>query len=207
MGNATTDYLQLEPYNLGEAPRCPRCGNYTGMLPWLPPYRAELTVWGDRFGDVASGPDYSRLVSKRFKTLWQAEGLVGLEGFDPVEVVRVRRRRKGLGESPAYFHVTIVRSAVAVDQERSGMQWDGPPTCDVCRLGRNLKGYERIVPESEPAENICRVRGVPATVLVNEQFRMFCEKHQIGNCHLIPAAEAEYWTLPKYKPDRGGRGK
>src|SRR5687767_2713767 len=95
-GPHDTKLSTVDPANLGEAPLCPRCGRAHGMLTWRPPFRAELELHGEGFGDFATGPGYEALISERFADTFRAEGLTGLLGFHPVEVVRVRRRtRKG----------------------------------------------------------------------------------------------------------------
>ncbi len=65
------------------------------MKPWLPPYRAELVLHGEELGDFIDAGGYDLLVSERFAQAFQEEGLTGLEGFHPVELVRVRRKRRG----------------------------------------------------------------------------------------------------------------
>jgi hypothetical protein len=192
-GEATTDFLQAEPHNVGEAPLCAACGGATGMLRWEPPLRADIETWGTRFGDMAFGPGDSFLVSERFKALWEQEHLIGLHGFEPVEIVKVRHRGKRIKEPPPrYFCVWAGHSEVAADQVRSGIQWVSPPTCDVCRVG-TMKGQERIVLEGEPKENVFVARGLPGQVLADERFKRFCEEHAITNCPLIPAEQASHW--------------
>jgi hypothetical protein len=49
----------------GEAPRCPSCGKFIGMEPWLPPYRARLRK-GTRTGtpaDVITGADFDTFIA------------------------------------------------------------------------------------------------------------------------------------------------
>lgn len=170
------------------------------MLRWEPPYRVELETWGQRFGDLAFGAGEEFLVSDRFARLWKEEGLVGLEGFHPVEIVKVKRRGKRIeGKPPRYFVVRPVYSDVAVDQERSGFQWEEPPKCGVCREG-TLLGYDRVVLEGEPRENIFIPRRL-GVVIVDKRFKDFCDGHKITNCTLIPAEKASYWPLGKSSDD------
>ena len=184
---ATTDFLQAEPHHTSSAPLCEACGNPIGLRQWEPPFRVELETWGLRFGDLAFGPADEFLVSERFKALWEEAQLVGLHGFQPVEIIKVRERGGRVRRSPpAYFRVQVKRSAVAADQFRSGIQWMSPPTCNVCRVG-TIRARERIVLESEPTENIFFARGLPGQVLVDEHVRSFCERHAIANCDLAPA--------------------
>lgn len=192
---ATTEFLQADPFNVGEAPYCPACGNPVGMLSWEQPLRVEIETWGSKFGDLAFGPGPDLLVSERFKDLWLKSGLSGLSGFEEVEIVKVVRRGKRFKDPPPhYFRVVPQRSHAAFDHVASGEQWEGvPPTpCEVCREGGISKGWERIVLEGEPAENIFFPRGM-GSVLVDEHFKRFCEQHAITNCPLIPAEQASHW--------------
>ena len=195
-GEATTDFVQAEPFNTGtDEDNCPACGGPVGMWSWEPPLRVELETWGSHFGDMAFGPGGDILISERFKDLWLKSGLMGLEGFDPVEIVKVVRRGKRFKDSPpAYVRVMPQRSQAALDFVASGMQWVKPPSprCDVCREGGIKKGWERIVLEEEPRENICTVRGF-GEVLVDEHFKRFVEENGLLNCPLVPAEEAAHW--------------
>src|SRR3712207_5615312 len=93
------DVEKAEPVNRGDAPRCARCGSFIGMLTWLPPYRVKLRLHGQELGDFINVSPYSPLVSERFADAFRAEGLTGLEGFHPVEVVRVRLSKKRAAKS------------------------------------------------------------------------------------------------------------
>lgn len=196
---ATTEFLQADPHNTLPAQRCPVCGAPVGLRPWAAPMRAELVTWGSQFGDLAFGPGHDFLVSEQFKDLWLKSGLIGLSGFEPVEVVKVVRRGKRFKDPPpSYFRVLPGRSAVAVDEVASGWQWQEPPSprCEVCREGGIAKGWERIALEGEPAENIFIPRAL-GSVLVDEHFKRFCEEHAIANCPLVPAEGASHWFYPR----------
>ena len=84
------DVDTVEPTNRADAPRCPCCGVFVGLLRWMPPYRVKLELHGEELGDFIKKSPYHPLVSERFAEAWRAEHLTGLEGFHPVEVVRVR---------------------------------------------------------------------------------------------------------------------
>jgi hypothetical protein len=59
-----------EGVTLAEAPRCPTCGRFVGMLKWQPPYRVEMDTWGDHFGDLAfgSGCEWNHYVPPTYLT-------------------------------------------------------------------------------------------------------------------------------------------
>jgi hypothetical protein len=190
-----TEFIDEEPVNLGDAPRCEACGGYVGMLRWLPPYRVELELWGKDFGDMVFGAGVNPLVSERFASLFRGEGLSGLEGFDPVEVVRVRYRRrpKTRPTPPAYLHVSVVRGRAAVDDDRSGIERNGPVACQECR-SHGVDRARRIIPDLTgwEGEDLFIARGLTGRIIASERFRSFCERHEIKNAVLIPAEEYSF---------------
>src|SRR4051812_25128656 len=90
-GPCDTKFRGVKPVNLGEPAPCPKCGEAIGMLAWLPPYRTELELYGKSPGDFVKGSGDEVLISERMAEAFRAEGLTGLLGFHPVDVVRVRR--------------------------------------------------------------------------------------------------------------------
>jgi len=187
--DAVTDFVDVEPRVVGDAPHCPACGQALGSLRWLPPHHVEIETWGSEFGDVVFGPGPDLLVSERFAFLWEQEGLSGLEGFDPVKVERAVCRSRGIPEAPSYFRVDVEQSDVAVDELSSGLERDGEPSCDECRIGGIVKRSRRIVLESGSHESrdLFVARGLPGVVLASWRFERFCVGHGIGNAVLVPA--------------------
>jgi hypothetical protein len=195
LGPAEVEFLASGRRRMGAAPTCPRCGQYTGMLEWLPPYRVALTCYGQAFGDIAYGSGL--LVSERFRALWDEHGLTGLVGFEPVEVCRIKRRLRFKGDPPPYFHVSVARTRAAIDPVRSGVVWEEPPQCSECRIGNWLR-YERVVLESGTwgGEDLFTPCGFHLC-LASERFKEFCEQFKITNAILIRAEEYEYDSYPE----------
>jgi hypothetical protein len=136
-----TEFLAAEDARYGEAPRCPVCGEFTGMRQRLPPFRVELELQGRQFGDVVTGSGGSDLlVSPRFEDIYRSHGLTGLEGFEPVEIVQVRSRRRLTPEPPAYRRADVAPSETAIDLERAGVARGGPIECSYCLRSRST-GY------------------------------------------------------------------
>jgi uncharacterized protein DUF1629 len=191
VGSATTDYLDCDPVNLGAAPRCDACGRYIGMRSWLPPYRVELKVWGKQFGDLVSGTSLDLLISHRFKSVYEELGLTGLEGFDPVEVVRVKRRKRFAGDPPPYYRVGVVRTNAAIDVVQSGLEGEHAVSCLVCLNVGLVKRFRRvaIVEKSWTGEDIFIARGLTGTIITTERFKAFCDENRISNAVLVPANE------------------
>ena len=189
-----TDFLEADPFVLGESARCPACGGLLHNRMWMPPHRVELTAWGPRFGDVAFGSVDDFLVSARFVDAWAASGLVGLTGFDPVEIVKVSQRTKG-GDvlPPAYWRVNTPFSRAAIDEQASGIRWEGGGSiCSECRFrgyGSTIKRLDRVVLETapRPAEDIFFARGLWGVRIASERFATFCAEHEFLNVKLTSA--------------------
>lgn len=207
-----TDIVPAEGFNVGPAPRCPSCGRVTGMLRWLPPYRVEVHAWGEHYGDIAAAGE-DLILSERCLRIFERHDVNGLCDFQPVEVVKVvRRRRKPKDKCPKYFKATVARSQTTVDQAASGMQW--APTiqdafqerewqlselqCPVC-LFRNgvFVRQKRLViqPETWSGEDIFHARG-GVDFVVSARFKAVCEANEIRNARFVPSEAYEVDFYP-----------
>ena len=186
------DAETTEPVNLGEGANCPRCGYPIGMRTWLPPYRVELVLYGEQPGDFMKVAGDDLLVSERFAQAFREEGLTGLEGFHPVEVVRVRRKRRGstLAHIPRYFAVKACFGRAAVDVTRSRLDYGKPPTCEDCRsAGLNAIHGFTLEEGTWRGEDIFHPRGLLGVLTVSERFERFVEKHGFTNMRLTPSEQ------------------
>ncbi|ATB29100.1 hypothetical protein [Melittangium boletus] len=187
------DLDKAEPINRADAPRCPRCDGFVGMLKWLPPYRVKLELHGEELGDFIETSSYEFLISERFAEAFRAEGLTGLEGFHPVEVLQVRRMTKKKREpltSPSYFVVSTRFGPAAVDPVLNQMRISAPPTCPECRLTRvdAIHGFV-LEPGSWRGEDIFRPRGLVGDLVVSERFKDFAGRHGLTNMVLTPTEQ------------------
>jgi hypothetical protein len=199
------DVEKAEPVNREEGVACPRCGDPIGMMKWLPPYRVELFLHGEELGDFIEAPGDDLLVSERFVQAFRAEGLTGLEGFHPVEVVRVRRKRRSLNpfQVPHYLAVTACFGRAALDLARSHIRYDEPPKCEECRYTdkRAIYGFA-LEPGTWQEEDIFRPRGMQGRLVVSERFARFVERHGFTNMVLIPT-EKLVWDPLELGPPPG----
>jgi hypothetical protein len=195
--NAVTDFLAASGSTLGDAPQCPVCGKYIGMLPLLPPVRVELVAWGTVWGDIAFGSGDQILVSQKLKRLFLEEGLAGFERFDPVEVVNIRRHHLSAGDPPFYELATIQHSRAAIDDIASDVVRDAPWTCADCRID-GIKRARRIViePNTWSGEDIFVARGLPGRILTTDRFKSLCDKNSLTNCRLIAAERFSFDHYP-----------
>jgi hypothetical protein len=187
------DVDPVEPENLGEAPRCPKCDGFFGMLPWLPPYRVELELHGEALGDFIRAPGYEWLISERVAEAFRAEGLTGLEGFHLVEVLRVKclrkRPRKPL-TVPRYYVVWPCFGRAAVDLVLNRVRTVNPLTCLECRaVGINAINGFVLEPGTWGGEDIFRPRGMQGDIVVSERFKEFVERHGFTNVVLTPTEQ------------------
>ncbi len=206
-----TEFSKAEPARRGPAPQCEACGVFIGMLTWLPPFRVVLETWGDVFGDVAYGPGCGVLVSQRFRTLWLERELTGLDGFDDVEVISVKRHDRNKaphGPPPPYYRVMVVRGNAAVDELRSELERDDIGLCPVCRSGKGggVTRTKRVILEESTwsGEDVFIARGLPGMYLTTERFKCFCDDYKITNALLIPAEDYSFDFYPneREKPGR-----
>jgi hypothetical protein len=205
-GPHDTKFYKAEPVNREGAPRCPQCGDPIGMMVWLPPYRVELELYGQGLGDFVEGPGYDFLISERMAEAFRAEGLTGLLGFHPVEVVRTSRKRKGpkLSTLPRYFAATACFGRGAVDEARSRIRRSGPVTCPECRSAGmdSVHGFT-LEPDTWKGEDVFRPRGKQGSILVTERFAEFVQRHGFTNMKLIPTEEYVWDPLHKGPPASG----
>ncbi|WP_155893619.1 imm11 family protein [Cystobacter fuscus] len=187
------DVDKAEPVNRADAPRCPRCGGFVGLLKWLPPYRVNLELHGEDLGDFIETSAYALLISERFAEAFRAEGLTGLEGFHPVEVLRVRYMRKRPRKPvtvPRYFVVSTCFGPAAVDLAFSRMRISEPPSCPECRMSGvdTIHGFT-LEPGTWRGEDIFRPRGLVGDLVVSERFKDFVERHGLTNVRLTPTEQ------------------
>jgi len=202
-GRWDTKFSKTPPVSTGDAPRCPQCGAIIGMRTWLPPYRGELELHGQGLGDFVESSGYDFLISERFAAAFRAEGLTGLLGFHPVQVLRVRRKHKGSkpGAEPRYYAVTACFGRGAVDDLRSHIRRDEPVKCPECRNSGvdSIHGFT-LEPGSWQGEGVFRPRGLQGRLLVSERFAELVKRHELTNLKLIPTHEYVWDPLGKGPP-------
>ncbi len=198
---ARTEAFKSRMVNRGPAPRCPECDRLISTLTWLPPFQVELVAWG-HYGDVLLSPGCQLLVSHRFRDSYEKSGLNGIAGFEPVDIVKVKRRRKLQG-APPYFKVELARSQAAIDDKASESEWLGDPDlCPICRLAKNdvtfLRNRRTIIEAGTwSGEDIFIPRG-SGDFLVTLHFKEFCENNDIKNAVFVPAESFghDYYPSP-----------
>jgi hypothetical protein len=188
--DAHTDAMQTDSARHGEAPTCHTCGKYIGLLPLLPPVRVELELYGRYFGDVAFVA-HQILISTRLLDAYNSSNLTGLCDFFPVEITKVRsRKRRLLNERPQYVLASVSRSRAAIDTEASAFEWESGPKCAECRRGHLIKRWSRIIiePGTWSGEDLFYPRGL-SVILVTGKFREMYVQNDFRNGVFIPSEE------------------
>lgn len=188
-GDAETCYGKEEGYGVGDAASCPVCSATVSMLTWLPPFRVDLELHGKNFGDFAFAPGAdSILVTQKFRDVYHDRNLSGLSGFDVVEVLQVKSRKRVLPAPPKYFRVSVKYGNPALDLTASGFQWHEPPKCTYCREASTIR-WERLVLEEGTwsGEDIFCPRGLSGIDMVSQRFKDVCEQNGITNAVFRPA--------------------
>jgi hypothetical protein len=187
-----TEVDTVEPINREDGARCPRCGVGMGMRTWLPPYRCDLVLHGEAWGDFLQGSGDDLLVSERFARAFQDEGLTGLDGFHPVEVRRVRGKRRSstLSAPPPYLFTKACFGRGALDLTRGRLRFPAPPACPECLSVHldTLHGFS-LEPGTWRGEDIFRPRGLHGWLTVSERFARFVARHGFTNLRLTPSEE------------------
>lgn len=191
-GAHDTTFSSAPPVNTADAPRCLVCGDIIGMRPWLPPYRGEVKLHGEAFGDFIQASGYDVLISERMAEAFRTDGLTGFQGFHPVEVLRVRGRPKKSQhlEVPRYFAVTACFGRAALDVAHSRLRIREPMTCMECRsIGVNTIHGFTLETGTWAGEDVFRPRGKQGSIVVSERFAAFVQRHALTNMKLIPTEE------------------
>ncbi|MDY7227204.1 hypothetical protein [Hyalangium rubrum] len=194
-GRFDTQFDTADPVNTGDAARCPQCGDVIGLRPWLPPYRGTLELYGEAAGDFVKFPGDNMLLSERMAETFRTEGLTGLFGFHPVEMIRVRRKRKSSRTlaAPPYVVATFGFGRAAVDEAHSHIRRSEPITCSECRCtGLDAIHGFTLEPGTWQGEDVFMPRGLPGCIVVSERFTAFVQRHGLTNMQLIPT-ETYVW--------------
>jgi hypothetical protein len=196
-GFGPTDASREDGFTTGEALRCPQCSRYLTMLRWLPPYRVELHTWGSEYGDFAD-IGQEMIVSERFAQVFQENGLQGLSGFEPIEIVKVTHHSGTPSQPlPRYVKANVTLSPTTVDQRASGYVWaDESKVCPAC-LFDDLKRFDRIVIKEDTwnGDDIFFPRG-GTRILVSDRFKSLCEQHGFLGVVFRPADQESYDHYP-----------
>jgi hypothetical protein len=174
---------------VGPALRCPQCGVFVSSLTWQPPFQGELELHGKAFGDLIKCSGDELLVTEHFAAAFTAEGLTGLSGFHPVEILRVRRRHRSSkpGPPPPYLAVTATYGQPALDLERSRLHTSEPVKCSWCReTGVDAIDGLALEEDTWSGEDVFRPRGLSGVILVSERFMRFAQRHALSHFSFVP---------------------
>lgn len=200
-GNEDTEF-HAPDRTMGDAPECPQCKAALGMRAWLPPYRGEIQLHGERFGDFVRAPGNEYLMTERMAEAFRQEGLRGLSGFAPVECTGVRQKgRRPALTPPKYLCVTPNLWSAAVDEARSQIRRSKPFTCTYCRsAGVDAVDGLAIEEGSWNGDDLFRPRGSTGGLVVSERFERFVSQHGFTNMLFTPSETYSFDFYPPRTP-------
>ena len=186
------EYSTVADSDMTDAPQCPVCGRFTGLLRWNPPFRVELEGRGSVWSDVAFGNTNDLLVSARFADALRSRDIKGAQFVGPTTTARADwHGQMPLGD-PAYEVVRAVLSVDAIDDVRSGVvREDGPP-CQVCRLAGVITKMERIALST--SSDVARLdlffaRGLPGVLMCSERVVDTASQLTVVGASFVPALD------------------
>ena len=131
------DAIAADPYILKEdaTSYCPKCKRMSFGLNWYPPYKIE--VYKRNIGDIVLGTN-SMIVTKKFKDVYEQNGLTGIREFCRIESVKW----KGNEIDSELYYVKLNRYDVPIDYEKSKMEGDRAEwQCDLCNPNGKYNVY------------------------------------------------------------------
>jgi len=195
-----TDFYYDDSVTKSDAPRCPLCGAFVGMLVSMPPYRVRLETWGAEFGDLAFWmSDF--LASDRFRDAYQCSGLSTIGDFESVEVLSIRRHIKFRGEPPSYFRAMPKIGSARIDPVASELVWgdEKKPECKVCLSGAGvIKRWKRVAIDESSwnGDDVFYPYGLNGTLMVTERFVDWSAKFDFRNLILNDADSSAHDFYP-----------
>ncbi len=177
-----------------DCPKCPECGGAVGSLYWLEPRIVRLKQ-ARRIGDfVAGAGGADLLVSARFLSAYEAEGLKGIQRHYPVEV-RLKTSSRRQDSPPALHGVEFVHSRTRVKTaETIWITLPSPGSCRVCGPdgGGEINGgsyrfrYLSLEPDTWTGEDLFYAMNRSGVILVSPKAAAFIREYDFTNCELTP---------------------
>ncbi len=183
--NARVRYQWSPEYPQDEIRRdcdyCPACGAPISLLRWERP--RKIYFRGSKFADRLSENLIGELVvSKRFKELYEKEGITGIERFERIEEVRIPGRLQM--DSPIYYVAQVPYSQeVVVDPEASVVTGKiSRPICKVCNPFGITGGHlVRIVLDIKSWQGTDVLNNYFVGLVFSQRFYEFIQDNNITN--------------------------
>ena len=183
-----TEVYEVEPVHRGDAPRCPECGTYVGLMEWRPPFLVDLHAHGVDFGDVAFGSANEFLLSERALDAFAVGGVEELTVHGEAELRSVHSRLDDQIR-PAYFVVSAPFSMIEVDPSRSSIARSSPTGCSLC-AGGGVDSVDGVQFDSTSWDglHIFRSYAMPGFAVVSDRVRGIAEAKNLRNMPLTLAS-------------------
>jgi hypothetical protein len=178
---ADVEFEKVDPVARREAPRCPKCGRFVGMMGWEAPRQARLISHGVSRSDVAFRSRSDFLVTERFVAAFAQLELTGIDSFDPVDTT-------GATFGMEWFFVQYEESRVRLDPSRSDVIGE-PSGCTWCVYAGIDSVKHLAVQDIGAVVDIARLRTLPSLVVVTERFLSLADVVELSNAAFVPLDE------------------
>lgn len=186
------DAIPVDEVN-GDYERCPLCNRPISMMKWLEPRKMRLT--NSKFPDrLTTWLPEPMVISEKFKTAYEQEGLKGIKNFIPIEIVKISRMTENCAKIPKYFSAEIdYTTNIRIDVAKSeiiGQKYDW--SCELCNPFGTT--YDKIIKLSLnkskwKGEDVFKVFSLG--VVVSQNFFDFVKNHNFTNFNLVPIASTD----------------
>jgi hypothetical protein len=196
-GDHACFFEQLEPLVLeASTATCPRCGSLLEPAIWQPPCKARVS--SRTCGDLIQGAAFELVVSTAVHKAFLDDGLSGLVSFHALEPHP---------RLPNSYVVARPRvTPTGLDENRSGVRWRRPPTCELCRLGVRESVERVVIREANwDGSDIFMASGFYGAKIVTKRFVDWVNDHGFTNFRFIPSEEYAdtLGSIPKQRGDNG----
>lgn len=183
-------------HETGDFLKCKICGVPVSMREWLSPRTVKLSK--PKYGDFIFGTFSTFLCSERFKDLYTKSKLKGIIDFQPVDILKINRKKANSPEPPTYFNVVIAIGEGRIDEIKSKMvkEYD-QPKCNYCMSGI-IESFEGVYIDVKTwdGKDIFYPRGLPGTIVITSHFYDFLVKNNFTNISVVPSKEYKpKWIL------------
>ena len=164
-----------------EADFCPTCGLPVSMMHWAQP--RILSFRGKKFADRLWENIFTEfVVSKRFKDLYEQNGITGVASFEQIDEIRVPQK---LNIDPPIYYVAKVpfSQEIIVDSDSSIVtgNMDQPP-CPVCNpFGMSGAHRERIVLDTKNWQGTDVLNVYFVGLVFSQRFYDFIQDNKLTN--------------------------
>lgn len=166
---------------LEERPRCSFCRRQVWMhsVAWQEKYKFS----GRRIGDASFELGVDFLVSNRFKTAWEDDGMKGIT-FSDSPLNTIAKSKSQFDSSKQEYFKVFPEPIFARFQDEAKVVYREEPSCSVC-MSSEVVELKEVIFDTDFDLDCCLVSCLPGWTVVSDRFFSFIEKHGFTNFFLM----------------------